>query len=865
MRASPIVELQQKQLTQEQQKGDTETKAVGFPTRVAAFYKHKLLKALNYKMKTLYLKFEILTKANLVNALHNGCRIMQFNCSVVQSGGVVLEDSIGRADFVPYSELKELFSSKQSTQLTPMQTTPNPTSTLTPQQSNPFASERFLELLILGSKNDFSTANFFADEIKIPHVIYFQFLNKEFDFRHKMYEDHCINTFCQFFLEDIVDGYTIREAFNRAYERTFDSLSEVFFESRGNTYIKNIIGEGPMILPENSDHSEVLYGVEDFTLNEGPIEDISTVRYPTNIPKTILPYTGRNGDMYAVAKMLVTLNMQFVKVTGEVGIGKTAFAVQTAHFLLSRKVFPAGIFYFPLKNLQNQGLKDMMQVTFGPKFENNMKNFFRESKMLLIFDDFDIYYTKGQEFPRLIFLTLRESGISTLVITTSRKKQETAAMKKKWQQEYDMRQKAIDDEFLCSERILKPMKDEEMAHILLSMAKIDKGMDVDMERIKTCQGIQLAEGNPRALINSLMEKKITIDKREFEINPSYSENVNLDQHLAASHQNPNTSTAKIGGLHRHNSNLSLSDSVRLSKMTSTASARTSNSRDSLPSLKLNHRTKSSTGQSNPGRQSQEERKVSDKMFSNGPPSIAEAQLERSHDRSDDDGIKSTKRVQKSKLTATKLRKEKSVGSNHEHVNEINKKDSSVSEERDKSFNRYGSHDFNAMDYYYEEQKSNDADELLREFGSNDDERDELYQIDYDEEDPAGEFQQRNSDSEDDELQYDDIDETGYFSNEEGSMRDPLLPQGIQRPSADRRQGQAHNTVSRNKAKHHTLKKKTTNQNQKTGDGKKKKGKGEKSGKQANRFTKSKKNKFIGKSELNQRQKRRESNCTEDED
>ena len=71
--------------------------------------------------------------------------------------------------------------------------------------------------------------------------------------------------------------------------------------------------------------------------------------------------------------------------------------------------------------------------------------------MLLIFDDFDIYYTKGQDFPRLIFLTLRECEIATLVLTTLRKKQEIMT-KKKWQQEYDMKQKAIEDEFLRTER-----------------------------------------------------------------------------------------------------------------------------------------------------------------------------------------------------------------------------------------------------------------------------------------------------------------------------------------------------------------------------------------------------------------------------
>ena len=81
----------------------------------------------------------------------------------------------------------------------------------------------------------------------------------------------------------------------------------------------------------------------------------------------------------------------------------------------------------------------MMKETFGPKFENNMKNFFREKKMLLIFDDFDTFYNKNMEFPRLIFLTLRECKISTLVLVSNTKKQQIASSKKKWVQEYETR------------------------------------------------------------------------------------------------------------------------------------------------------------------------------------------------------------------------------------------------------------------------------------------------------------------------------------------------------------------------------------------------------------------------------------------
>ena len=851
MRASPIVEIQPKQLKQDnQQKSESESKSVGFPTRVSSFYKTDLIKALNEKKKTLYLKFEILSKANLKDSLQKGCRILQMNCNIVQNGGIVLEDHVGRAEFVPYAELKEIFTSRSAISTTTPQEQTNtslnantsPNTTITTQKLSTFASEHFLDLLILGSKNDFATANFFADEMKIPHVISFKFLNKEFDFRHKMYEDHCIDKFSQFLLEELVDGFSVRESFSVAYQRTFDSLSETFFESRDNSYVRNIIGEGPILLPENADHSEVLYGVDDYTLNDGRIEDISSVRYPTNIPKTLLPYTGRNNDIYAVVKLI--LKFQFLKLSGETGIGKTAFALHAGYFLLARNIFPDGIFYFPLKNMKNS-LKDMMKETFGPKFDNNMKNFFRDKKMLLIFDDFDVFYQKGHEFPRLIFLTLRECEIATLVITTLRRKQEVI-MKKKWQQEYDAHKKAIEDEFLGTERILKPMKDEEMAHILLSMIKIDKNMDVDIDRIKACQAIRLAEGNPRALINSLIEKKVLIDKKPLEINPRYVDHVHLDQnihHLPVNHR----AASMQGVIQRQDSTDS---GLKLSKLTKTHS----HGKDSLQGLKNNPRSKSYTTHGLTSRLAQEEKKEREKS------NLGETHRDRSHDKSDDDLTRTSKRFHgKMRPMTTKLNREKSYSSKNDSISEFPKKDSSVSEENHIPFDSAG------MDYY-EEQKSNDADELLRGLSSNEDEKDDVFHVNMDD-------SHTDSNSED-ELALPD-DDKGYHSHEEivgfdmsvndtmitfGESFDGPAPSGLSVPGND-------STMTRGKTTFNdSMKKKGGNQHQKEDHQKKKKshGKGQKSGKQVNRFAKSKKNKYMANRDGGSGNKRKGSTGSEED-
>ena len=541
MRAAPIVEMQPRQQQQSNSKTDNESKIVGFPTRVASFYKRDLIKILNDKKRTLLLKFEPCTRANLIDSLKNGCRIMQINCHLVQNGCIVVEDSFGRAEQISYSDLKEIFIPKAP--LNPPAFDPNMPSSPVLASANALpnqmtTNDRCLDLLLLGSKNDAATARFFAEEIKIPHVVYFEFENKESDFRHKLYEDYCIDKFCQFFLDQIVEGKSVREAFDRAYELMVDALSTKFFDSKENEYVINIIGKGPILLPESSKiHDEVMYGIRQFMLFEGHVEDISKVRYPTNMTRTVLPYTGRNNDIYAVMKLLDPFKFPIVKLIGDSGIGKTDFALQIGRFLLTRDIFRDGIFYFPLKNMRGSDLENTMKATFGSKFQSNVKSFFREKKMLLIFDDFDVFYTGGMEFPRWIFLTLRECQIPILALVTPAKKKANSTLSKRQIREYDAKQKQIEDEFSCAERTLKPMKDEEMAHLLISMAKLDKSMDIDFEKIKNSQGIKLAEGNPRTLINNLIDRKIVIDKKPLEINPFYLEKVNLDEVLSNTMRN----------------------------------------------------------------------------------------------------------------------------------------------------------------------------------------------------------------------------------------------------------------------------------------------------------------------------------------
>lgn len=866
MRSAPIVEMLPKQQNALNPKTEIESKSVGFPTRVASYFKNDVLRALHEKGKTLYLKFEILTKVNLIDTLRNGCRVMQLNCHVIHPDGIMVEDSIGRAELVTFAELQEIFASRTNSTnatfqsplgLTSQAPVPVPMTGGTNTQG-----ERYLDILILGSKNDPSAANFFVEELKVPHVITFMFINKEFDFRHKLYEDECVDKFSQFFLEDIVEGLSVRDAFTHAYQRTFDFLSTSFFDSRDNTYIEQIIGEGPVLLPERADHSESLYGTEENILNQGRIEDISSVRFPTNIVKSVLPYTGRNNDICGVARLLVTKRLQFVKLTGDPGVGKTAFALHTSYFLLTRNIFPDGIFYFSLKAMQNQELKDIMKDTFGPKFENNMKNFFRDKKMLLIFDDFDIFYQKSNEFPRLIFLTLRECEIATLVITTNIKKRSDISAKKKLLLEYENKQKIIEEEFLSTERVIKPLKDEEMAYILLSLIKVDRNMDVDISRMKMCPDLRQAEGNPKVMINNLIDKKIILDKKILEISSNYIKHTQIEQAYlgspALSHQG-STNLTKIG-LSRHSS-LS-TENLRTARNVSTISAKSSHQASNKDlSVAIPGKAKSKGNSfSSHFRESYDEKR--DKTLNLPIPSIVEIQMEKTNEKSDDEVPRANRSSfsKNSRFSAPKAHgrhdKEKIHLNRHDSSGAI--KDTSSTEEKSFFQNNIDLTETELNDY--EERKSNDANEFFTEMNSSEDEK-------YDEfEDNSKLYCNK-----DDLHNYNGDDyKKGYFSHGDVSMADDSLvsdsfaelekmfeKSGSFYHDSPDGSGDNSTTFTIKQARSSLTKKKSVIKPEK-------KAKPGKTGRQVKRYTKAKKNKYMAQREQ-MKGPRKDSTMSQEED
>ena len=530
-------------------KHEIEIKPIGFPTRLPSFFKEEITNGLNKKNRHLYIKFDSLTRVNFESALREGCRVLQLNCQIVstEEDCIIAEDLSGRADKIYHTEIIEIFESLKP---------PVENSVLSPIAQH----DQGIDVIVLGSRNDRRSAAFFANLLHIPHVITFEFLQQEPNFLHKLYEDECIGKFSQYFYEELIGGISVKEAHKNAWLQTLDYLSQSFFDLQDNAIIQGIIGDGPLLLPSDKEHEQILFSQKN-RLTEGKIEDISKARVPTNVEKLITPFTGRNNDIFAIAKLLLTLNFQAVKISGEAGVGKTAFAMQLVEFFFSKNAFKDGIFYFGLKMLEGESLLYAMKDMFGPKFEN-IKGFFRGKNMLLIFDDFDLFYSKKCTFSRVIFLALKECEVKIVALVDDtrtlpiQKKIKRAEASNKKVSDYNAKKHSIESEFLKTERVLKPLQDFEMAHILQSLIVSDFHSNYTISQITKLPPVISSKGYPRPLIEQLSKGKINIDKKPLQLKPSYRRQLDLDDlilstgliHSASSPKRPAISVSRHSGV-----------------------------------------------------------------------------------------------------------------------------------------------------------------------------------------------------------------------------------------------------------------------------------------------------------------------------
>lgn len=543
--------------------GDSETTiSQHHRTTFPSFFRTDLLQSLSETKKAFNLKFEILKRANLMDITKFGCRIMFIQSEMASLDGVVVESDECKPEVVKFSEFREILPRTFQPGSQNLDTSVLSDISQNPQYFRKASAgiDKMIELFIVGTKNDMATADFLVNEVKIPHVVAFNFKRDPSDriqttepyfsvdppsFKRKLYEDECVEKFCGYFFNELIDGCSVKQAFEHAKKEMIECISFSFFDSKDDL-VTEFLGEGPVLLPKYDQrgnevsHDDFLFGVDEYVLQGGKVEEISSVRFPTNVHKSLIPFTGRVREMEETMRKLLKPKDNILLITGEPGVGKTRFILEVAYSMLVRNFFADGIFYFPLRRLKKKNIFEMIKETinseaFGSKMEYNLKNLFRNKKMLLIFDDIDIFFDSDIEFPWLVFSILQKSHIPTVLIQKDSSVQRFSGIStmdrmlmldrkqsKKSLETSDLRNKINDD--LVKERLkLERFTDLEIAHILVSLIEQNYKFDMTPSEAVMQPYIKAAKGNPSKVIKLLNEGKIYWKGHQLQLNRVYSD------------------------------------------------------------------------------------------------------------------------------------------------------------------------------------------------------------------------------------------------------------------------------------------------------------------------------------------------------
>ena len=503
--------------------------------KIPHFCKSDILESLGEREKNLNLKFEILNEETLRAALDTGSRVLYIGSEVMHPDGLVLEKAKGGCELFTFRDMKRIFMGSKIKRQQVVGAGGN------------FGSD--IEMAIVGTKNDEKLANFLVQDLQVKHVIYFKFNREKFKdcYREQLYENVYVTKFLQFYLNELVTGKSVQRSFDLAQQDTINCIADSFFDSNLQEATE-YISPGAILLPGSSEinfHHEKFFGVDMYVLPDGKPEDISTRKPPSNVRKTFLPFFGRVKEMDVLVERVLSKssssNNQFIKIQGAPGVGKTRFVLELAYHLLQRGCFKDGIFYIPLRRMKNMSFFELLETTINPqalgqRINKNIQSFFRDKEILLIFDDFDLFYTEQIEFPSFIFSTLKRSKVKVIVTCTKYEiKGEVGSTEEKLWKRFKDNQNAKEAEYVGKTYDLPPLENEHLAHLVIALSDTNFDGFTEQEVLSHPTLAQI-KGIPKTLIQRLSQEKFGLKDRLLDINKFLIPYLDLDKvygHLIA--------------------------------------------------------------------------------------------------------------------------------------------------------------------------------------------------------------------------------------------------------------------------------------------------------------------------------------------
>ena len=494
------------------------------------YCKNDILETLEERGKNLNLKFEVLTGDTFRIALETGSRILYLGSEVLHPDGIVVERAKGGSELFTYPDIKRLFMGSKVKRFQ--------------AAGGGLTGGSEIEMVIVGTKNDEKFANFLSQELQIKHVIYFKFNREKFKdcYRQQLYENVYVTKFMQFFLNELVTCKSVQRSFDLAQLDTINCVADSFFNSNLQEATE-YMSPGAILLPDITElnfRHEKLFGVDNYILPDGKPEDISTRKPPSNVRKILLPFFGRVQEMETVFEKVLSQsdtsnNNHFIKIQGAPGVGKTRFVLELAYRLLQRNCFKDGIFYIPLRRMKTMTFFELLEHALNPqgmgqRINKNLQSFFRDkTDILLIIDDFDLFYSEQIEFPSRIFPTLKRSKVKVIVTCTKYEFQgELDNARKEFWERFKKNQAEKEAEYVGKTYDLTPLENEHLAHLVVSLT--DTNIDgITEEDLLNYPRLLQVQGIPQLLIRKLQEKKLFIKNKQLLINPYLTQYLDLDK------------------------------------------------------------------------------------------------------------------------------------------------------------------------------------------------------------------------------------------------------------------------------------------------------------------------------------------------
>ena len=391
-------------------------------------YRSTIISMLDSVNKNIKVYFDVITKESLakMSCKNEGCKILILDINYSSDEGLVLEDGkMGPAD-IPIDYIEKMEE--------------DPSQALN------------VDIIIVLSDNPKPIVQAFKKTL-VKFIVYFDFEGpdeqpkhtKEFNIFEAYWKREFKCSFLQKFMPEYLKNGNVLNCLNQAKIETPETMryrvetESSLFKSTVDSYKASSLQEVAKMEP-NFDTSNIKFiqnSCDSFVDNKMEAGSVTLV-HPDLCKGLDLPdiYIRRDFEVWQLYQKLQA--HRTVILTGLKGSGKSFVAKQLIWELSYRRIYPDGVYYFELKDIEESStsIRQFMAKQFEEKMYEDTENYFHKKKMLIVFDSYDRVLNRELKEPKYLIDILKEKEISLLLIQNKNQSENLKNIKKPDQNEF---------------------------------------------------------------------------------------------------------------------------------------------------------------------------------------------------------------------------------------------------------------------------------------------------------------------------------------------------------------------------------------------------------------------------------------------